>query len=121
MKIFINTFLLSLFVGFFAINTQAQDQARAKVHTAEFEVEGVCGMCKQRIEIAALIKGVKMAEWDKDTGILVVVYNHKKTNEESIMQAVVEHGHDTKKLKASDETYSKLPGCCQYRDGIEKH
>ncbi|MEM6349037.1 MAG: hypothetical protein AAF927_34440 [Bacteroidota bacterium] len=112
--------LFSLLLTLFALPTFGQTEA-PKVATAEFEVAGVCSMCKARIENAATIKGVKLAEWDKETGILKVIYKTKVTTEEAIQKAVAERGHDTEKVKAKDEVYNKLPGCCSYRDGLEKH
>lgn len=91
------------------------------VTSISFNVEGVCGMCKSRIENSALVKGVKMAEWDKETHILKVVYNPKKISETEVHLAVIESGHDTEKIKASDEAYQKLPACCAFRDGVENH
>jgi len=87
----------------------------------EFEVDGVCGMCKERIENAALIKGVKFAEWNKETHMLQVVYRPKKVTELDIHRAVAEMGHDTPRVKASEEAYQKLPACCAYRDGVDPH
>ena len=106
---------LSLFYG---LSSQAQDK---KVVTSEFEVIGVCEMCKDRIENAALIKGVKFAEWNKETGIVKVVYVPKKTSLETIQNAIAKAGHDTDLVKADDEDYKKLPKCCAYRDDVEKH
>lgn len=106
----------------FALSTSlnAQDKV-SKIDTAEFKVQGVCNMCKARIENAALVKGVKFAEWNKETNMLKVVYVNNKTNEENIHKAVADHGHDTEKVKASNEAYQKLPDCCAYRDGVKIH
>lgn len=98
----------------------AQEQAR-KIVTAEFHVSGVCDECKQRIEKAALIKGVKLAEWNKETQILMVIYKTKHTNEMAIQEAVAAVGHDTGDVTASEVSYDKLPACCAYRDGVETH
>ncbi|MEM7370836.1 MAG: heavy-metal-associated domain-containing protein [Bacteroidota bacterium] len=92
-----------------------------KVEKTSFEVTGVCNMCKARIENAALIKGVKLAEWDKKTQLLTVVFNNAKTTPQTIHKAVSDAGHDTKELKAPDQVYKKLPNCCSYRDGAEVH
>ena len=101
---------------------EAQAQKKAKeTKTIEFEVSGVCGMCKSRIENGALIKGVKLVEYDSEKSLLKVVYRANKVSEDEIHKAVAGVGHDTDKVKASDEAYGKLPGCCAYRDGIEKH
>jgi mercuric ion binding protein len=59
------------------LSLSAQDKKK-KVETAEFKVKGVCMMCKERIENAALIKGVKLTEWNKETNMLKVVFNPKK-------------------------------------------
>ncbi|MEM0996164.1 MAG: ATPase [Bacteroidota bacterium] len=78
-------------------------------------MSGVCLMCKERIENAALIKGVKFAEWDLDSGILKVVYKDWKTSESAIHEALAEQGHETEKVKCTDEQYGQLHACCRYR------
>jgi copper chaperone CopZ len=84
--------------------------------TEKVEVKGNCGMCEKRIEKAALaVDGVSKADWSKETKKLEVVYDDAKTNVDKIEVAVAKVGHDTEKHKASDEVYSKLPGCCLYR------
>lgn len=113
-------FLASIFFLTGAFST-AQAQDSSKITTLEFKVDGVCKMCKARIENAAYIKGVKMAEWQKETQMLKVVYKTKKVEEMEIHQAVAEAGHDTEKVKAEAANYSKLPGCCAFRDGVKVH
>lgn len=88
--------------------------AQDKVATVEISVKGNCEMCKKRIENAADIKGVKLAEWSEKTQILKVIYNPKKTDEATIVNAVVASGHEAKGQKPSKEKYESLPGCCQY-------
>lgn len=88
----------------------------SKVKEVEFEVHGTCHMCKERIENAALIKGVKYAEWDVETHVLKVVYKSNSTTEETIHNSIAKAGHDTHRVKATDEDYAKLNSCCKYRD-----
>ena len=80
---------LSLIIFSIALSVQAL--AQNDVDTATVHVDGVCGMCKDRIENAAYIKGVKKATWDKETKILTVIYKPKKVTllqiEESIAAA----------------------------------
>ena len=109
--------LLSLII---ASPVSAQKKTK-KIVTAEFKVEGVCKMCKERIENAALIKGVKLAEWNKETDTLKVIFNTQKTTLDKIHKSIAAAGHNTSELKGDDEAYKKLPGCCAYRDGVEKH
>lgn len=98
---------------------QAQEKSKSIVETS-FQVEGVCGMCKKRIEGAALReKGVKLANWDKKSQILKVTYSSKKTSEEKIQKAVADQGHETPLAPVDSTIYSKLPNCCKYKDGAE--
>ncbi len=82
-----------------------------------FEVDGVCQMCKMRIEKAALdVPGVKFAEWDIPTHQLALIVDERKTNSMVIKTALVTAGHDTKELKATQEAYDQVHPCCRYRD-----
>ncbi|MDD4190007.1 MAG: ATPase [Mangrovibacterium sp.] len=119
MKIVRNTFLL-FFCIVFSVSLFA-DEKKKKVTTIEFSVSGVCDMCEKRIENAALIKGVKMAEWDKHEQKIKVVYRPDKTDEGTIHRAIAKVGHDTDKVKASAEAYNKLHECCKYREGHHIH
>ncbi|WP_372766877.1 heavy-metal-associated domain-containing protein [Lutibacter sp.] len=86
------------------------------------EVDGVCEMCKKRIETACIkTKGVKSAVWNVKTHELKVVYDENKTNLNTIKKSIVAVGHDTVGMKASDEAYNKLHGCCKYRDEIVRN
>jgi cation transport ATPase len=88
-----------------------------KTAKASIEVDGVCGMCKVRIEKAAIrTKGVKMATWDLDSHQLSLVYNEKKTDLETIQKNIAGVGHDTELFTASDEAYEGIDMCCKYRD-----
>ena len=113
-------FLISLLVG---LNLNAQESKKNTNSTnveTTIKVKGVCNMCKERIENAALrTKGVKFAEWNKETQILELVFNGKKTSEEEIHQAIADHGHETELVKADSSVYSQLPNCCKYNDGAE--
>jgi copper chaperone CopZ len=115
-KIIILSFLAVLYTGALF----SQDIAK-KTETAEFKVYGLCGSCKERIENASLIKGVKKVEWNKETEILKVIYNPQKVKIEDIHKAIASVGHDTDLVKADDKVYKKLPKCCAYRDSKEKH
>ena len=98
-------------------------QAQSKnIQTDSITVNGVCDMCKDRIEEAAIVKGVKMAEWDKYAQKLTVIYKQKKTDLQTICAAVAKAGHDTDKVKATEEAYASLPDCCAYRNSeLEVH
>jgi len=87
-----------------------------------FEVDGVCEMCKARIEKAALnVSGVKYAAWDIASHELSLIIDERKTNSMQIKSAMAQAGHDTKELKASQEAYDKVHPCCKYRDIDSNH
>jgi len=82
--------------------------------TESFKVYGNCDMCKSRIESALKMDGVMKAEWNEKTKMATVTYDPSTVNIETMQKKVASAGHDTKKFKAPDDVYSKLPGCCHY-------
>lgn len=87
-----------------------------KEKKAKMKVFGTCGMCKARIEQAALaLDGVSKASWNADKNELSIRYNPLKANLAMVQDAVVKAGHDTDVTMADAETYNNLPGCCHYR------
>jgi copper chaperone CopZ len=104
-----------IFVLLFAI-ISISSFAQSKTVTSHIKVFGNCGMCKQRIETALEVKGIKTASWDSKTKMLDVVYNSSKISEQKIHEIVASVGHDTELVKAKENTYSDLPFCCLYRD-----
>jgi len=101
----------------------AEAQKKSKTSKVRFEVDGVCVMCKNRIEKAAVLtKGVKFAVWDVNTKELYCIYNNTKTSTLKIKKALAAVGHDSDEVKATNEVYAKLDSCCLYRDGeVKKH
>ena len=91
-------------------NTNAKD-----VFTkTSFKVNGICDMCKSRIEKAAKTEGVKNAVWNEETHILTVAFLPTKVSVDKIQQNIAKAGYDTPKFKAIEIDYKKLPQCCQY-------
>ncbi len=104
--------LLIIGILLMGITTQAQENKNAKL---TFEVNGVCEMCKERIEKTVLkTKGVKFCNWDIDTHKLSLIIDERKTNELTIQQNIAAAGHDTANVKATDEAYNNLHKCCYY-------
>lgn len=101
----------------FSLLIASSSFAQVKNATATFEVDGVCGMCKKRIETAAIkTKGVKSADWNMETHALTVFFDGRKTDVETIQKNIAAAGHDTKEIKATDEAYNSVAPCCKYRD-----
>ena len=102
--------LLTLLIGTFTF-------AQNKNARATFEVDGVCKMCKERIEKASIkTKGVKSAVWSVETHQLSLIFDERKTDLETVKNKILAAGHDVENLKAPDEAYNALHHCCKYRD-----
>jgi mercuric ion binding protein len=118
---------LSIVLGFclffvFGFNTETQanhdveiETSIAKRKTIKFKVYGNCGMCKTTIETALKgVKGIRYAIWDVEKKMITVSFNPKKIEEMDIHKKIAAVGYDTDKVKAKDEIYNNLHGCCQY-------
>ncbi|WP_207492583.1 heavy-metal-associated domain-containing protein [Aridibaculum aurantiacum] len=106
---------LQVFIAFIfsvvAFSANAQTNAGKK---ETVKVYGNCGMCKSRIEKAAVAAGASTATYNYDTKVLAVTIADEKTSMEQIEKAVAAVGHDTKNFTAPEEAYKKLHGCCKY-------
>lgn len=101
--------------------TTAVTFAQDKNARATIEVDGICGMCKQRIERASLnTKGVKSAVWNVDSHILSLIFDERKTDLTTIQKQIASVGHDTHEIKATEEAYNSVHDCCRYRDEAVK-
>jgi len=99
----------------FALAPLALFAQKKDIQKTSFEVNGVCGMCKARIEKTAFgIKGVKTASWDIPTHQFTILYDANKVSLENVHQAIAAAGHDTPLATAPDEVYENLPMCCLY-------
>ncbi len=106
--------ILVLMISLMGISVQAQEK-KNKNAKHDIEVNGNCDMCKKRIEKAALsVKGVKSAVWHADHQDLHLIIDETKCSLEQVHEAVAKVGHDTDKVKASDEAYNNLHGCCKF-------
>ena len=117
------TIVLCAFMVFgLSITSSAQSKAsKGMDQTISFKVTGICGDCKERIESTALdVKGVKKAEWDIQTDMLVIV-GSSKMDKQKVANALAKAGHKSELAEADPKGYANLPACCQYDSGIEKH
>lgn len=109
-KLCLLTALCTLLIGVSKVSAQAIEKK-----TETFKVYGNCGMCKETIEGALKKKdGVHKKSWDTKTKMISVTYDPTKITLLQIKQKIADVGYDTEEIKAKDEVYSKLHGCCQY-------
>ena len=101
--------LLLVFFVFYSFLSNAQNKK------ISFLVNGLCGMCEERIENALDIKGITFASWTQETKMCNVTYDTKKISEKEIHQLLAKIGHDTQQCKATDEAYNNLHHCCHYK------
>jgi copper chaperone CopZ len=111
------TSILIFSILFLSVTTFSVEAAveLKKWETITFKVYGNCGMCKTTIEKALKdVEGVRFAIWSEKSKKITVKYNPKLITLESIHNKIASVGYDTDKVKAKDEVYNKLHGCCQY-------
>lgn len=108
-----------IFLLLFGLNISIAKDSPA-VAEATIKVSGNCEMCKKTIELAAWQKGVKTAQWNKETKTLFVKYYPSKISLEQIEKNIAKSGYDTEHVKASDTAYGNLHQCCQYPRENEK-
>lgn len=99
-----------------ASSTGSESNTAVKTITDSLKVQGLCGMCKTRIEKAAkTVSGVTSATWNSSTNMLVYATDGT-VKKQDLSDAITAAGHDTELGTAPDKVYRKLPGCCKYRD-----
>ena len=113
--------ILIIFIFILALLPAIKAQEKNNhIVTDTLGVSGVCNMCKERIENAATIKGVKKVEWTAESQQLIVVYRDDKVTIDEIAQSIAEAGHDNELIISTDAQYEKVHDCCKYRE-IDPH
>ncbi len=117
MNISLKKIFLTCSLAVISILSFSQDK---KVETATFWVAGVCGMCEETIEKTMDTKGILSSDYVLETNKLTVTYKPQKISLDKIHTLLNEAGYDTEKSICSDEQYSRVHGCCKYRE-LDKH
>jgi Cu(I)/Ag(I) efflux system membrane fusion protein len=115
--------------GLFAVDASAQLEGKRSMMNGEepceesggveatLPVQGLCGMCRKRIEATVgALPGVHDASWDATTCLLSLRHDPKQTPLSAIAAALAAVGHDAGDARAPDAVYNALPLCCKYRD-----
>lgn len=104
-------YLLFTFATFFLVSScNAINNPKTTTH----KVYGNCGMCKKTIEKAVASTKNAKGDWNKDTKILTLTFDSTKSNPDEILKRVGLVGYDNDLFYAPNDTYAKLPKCCQY-------
>lgn len=112
----ISRILMVITILLSSINNFAQIK---NLKTETVKIYGNCGMCKTTIEKAGNVKNVATVEWNKDTKMATLSYDDKKTTPNEILKRIALAGYDSDKFLAPDDTYAKLPECCQYNRDLK--
>ena len=110
----LNIVLSFVFIIAAVCTANAQKASIVSLQKENIKVWGECGMCKKKIEKAALTAGAETASWNEDNKLLAVTYKAGKSNATKIQDAVAAVGYDTKYVTASTAAYNSLPACCHY-------
>ena len=109
-KLFKNSIIATtLLLTFTACEAQIKN---AKTETVK--IYGNCDMCEKTIEKAGNLTKIAKVDWNTDTKMATLTYDSQKTNQDEILKRIALAGYDSDKFLAPNDTYSKLPECCQY-------
>jgi len=73
-----------------------------------------CETCGQLFEKTLLReKGIQMVTLNTEAMTIEVIFNSKKTDINTIKNAISNLGYDADDVKANPEGYEKLDGCCK--------
>ncbi len=85
------------------------------LRTGVIQVRQRCNSCNKYIVKTALsVVGVKKAEWNNDSNVLLVEFDAQKTNLNTVELEIVEAGYETPNHRGNIKYYSQIPNCCQY-------
>jgi copper chaperone CopZ len=101
---------ISVIIGLLFIASIAFGQTKkAKIMTT-----AQCNMCKKTIEKAVNdLDGIELAELDVTSKKLKVKYDSAKLSLQAIRERIASVGYQADDVKAIEEAYNALPGCCQ--------
>jgi len=112
--------IIFLFAMLLGASVTSSAQGKTPV-TTSFWVAGVCEMCKERIERALDVPGVRSVSYELDAHQVTVVYQPKKITEDKLHNLLNAAGHDTSRSMASEEAYQTVHDCCKYREHEHNH
>ena len=114
-----HTYILFLCLTLLSTTLFAQDAKNEKFTSTVFKVFGACEECKDRIELAIKVRGVRLGIWNVETKMLILEYDSTVISLEKIQNKILSVGHDLETKKANDKVYNSLDACCRYREIAE--
>jgi hypothetical protein len=79
-----------------------------------YKVWGNCDQCQATIEKAAALPGVSHISWNEKSRLLKFAADTTLAADDTVLKAVAAAGYDNERFTADNDTYARLPECCQY-------
>lgn len=90
--------------------------AYAKTVSETIKSSIICGECEDRIRNGLIYeKGIKRVTFDLETSEIFVKYNPKQVTLDEIRTKITKIGYDADHMKADQNAFKELPGCCQMK------
>lgn len=87
---------------------------RPKSEVVTIQTTAICGMCKKTIEKAVLAtEGVEEAVLNLNTKKIKIKFDPAKTTANKLRTVIANTGYDADDVKKNEESFNKLPECCQ--------
>lgn len=109
-----NSYKKSLIVTTLLVAFTSCEAQIKNTKTETVKIYGNCDMCEKTIEKAGNLNKIAKVDWDTDTKMAILTYDSQKTNTNEILKRIALAGYDSDTFLAPNDTYSKLPECCQY-------
>ena len=84
-----HTYILFLCLTSLSTTLIAQDAKNEKFTSTVFKVFGACEECKDRIELAIKVRGVRLGIWNVETKMLILEYDSTIISLEKIQNKIV--------------------------------
>lgn len=87
---------------------------KSKNETVTIQTSAICGSCKARLEkTIKATEGVEDALLNLNNKKIKIKYDPSKTNPDKLRQVIANTGYDADGIKKNEESFKKLPECCQ--------
>ena len=87
---------------------------KSKSETVTIQTSAICGSCKARLERALkATEGVEEAILNLNNKKIKIKYDPSKTNPYKLRVVIANTGYDADEVKKNEESFKKLPECCQ--------
>jgi copper chaperone CopZ len=97
-----------------AMSTGVTAAEKQKSQIVTIQTSAICGSCKARLEkVLNATDGVEEAMLNLNNKKMKIKYDPAKTNPDKLREVISNTGYDADNVKKKEESYAKLPQCCQ--------